>query len=538
MTDFENGYAIFTLHRPLMPGETTTLTFTDRAGVRGFSDDPGEGRFVRNGTVLLGQDAEIFPQVGYRAALELTDPGLRKRFNLGLPRAEETPALPQWIAFRAAVSTDVDQTPVASGRMVKTWTNAERRHAVFESDHDVTRAFVVASGAYARRVRQIGPVEVEILYHPPHATNLESMFRGARCALDYGARNFRPYPHRTLRIVEVPMYTLGANARAMSTILLSGEYGGFITDVTRGDVDRVFSTAAHETAHQWWGDGIRTMNEVLTDYVRTSCIEQTAGRDPMVNFLRETRRRYFRGRDHARDTARLESERSLVDGGQYDSDYVLMWRLRHLLGAGVVNAALRDVMHEFDYRRDRIPVPANVYGAVLKRTPAAMRPVVADIFERITIHHVRAQSAEAFPLGENRYRVAFVAAVPKSYAGPDGVERAAPRAGYVDFIDVAVRGTKEEMLSLATYRVNGPELRAQIVVNGRPATVEVDPLVTLLDPGEENRIAVRERGQKGGSRPGEGRASTVYPLTSASVPPAPGDARAPRLPTHRIRRPV
>jgi len=476
----EQGYTIFALATPLEPGRTMTLRYDYDLAARGFSED---GHLVRNGSVIVGNDPEYFPQVGYQSKLELSDRAARLRHGLApVAGTPETNDAPRWTTFHATVSTDADQQPVASGDRRREWTSGDRRNAEFATSSVIGTLFMLGSGEYARVNERVGAVDVEILYHPDHPYNLHSMLAGVKCGLDYGSRHFAPYPDRTLRIVELPAYTMRGNAQALPTVILWGEGGGFITDVARdAGVDRVYSTAAHEAAHQWWGTSVPVLNEVLSDYVRVACLDQAFGRERTVELLQEMRWMYFRNRDLARDSGQSEAERPLRDGGQTNSGYILMWRLRRLLGEDNVNAALRDVVAEFAYRPDRIPTPGDVAEALKRHAPEDLHPLIADTFDRITLHPIRAREARSIRLSDGRYRVTLSADLRKTYSERDELAQPAPLAGYKDWIDIGVYGEDGRLLSLATHRIADPRRDLSIVVDAPPSRVVLDPLCTLLD---------------------------------------------------------
>ncbi|MGK2962979.1 MAG: hypothetical protein ACSLFK_12655 [Gemmatimonadaceae bacterium] len=495
--DNERGYTVFTLATSLPPDSTLTLDFEYTIGARGFSDQNSDGHLVHNGSVVLGSDPAYFPQVGYQSDLELIDTGQRLKHGLvgsssAMSVADDRSSLerefPAWISFTSTVSTNLDQTPVANGTRVRTWIERDRRYATYVADHVIGRTFVLASGVYARKAERVGPVEVEILYHPDHAYNLRSMFAGVKCGLDYGARNFAPYPHKSLRIVELPMYTMSGNARAVSTVFLWGELGGFIREVGRDPgIDRVYSTAVHETAHQWWGGSVRVLNEALSDYVRLGCLEKAFGDDATAELVREATRSYFIQRERT-----IQDERPLRDGYQYYSQYAIMWRLRRLLGEPAVNAALHDVVQEFGYRSDRRPTAAHVANAIHRHAPKNLQPIVADLFDRITLHSIRAIDARSQRLSDGRYRLTLSADLRKSYGNERGENIPAPLTGYVDYIDVGAYGKAGEKLAVATLLVTDPRGALSMIVDREPATVVLDPLGTLLDPDpSDNRVSVR-----------------------------------------------
>ena len=129
---------------------------------------------MRNGSIVIGNDAQYFPQLGYQSELELSDAGERLQHGLAGPSRRVSPVddsqtlervAPRWIGFSATVSTDADQYAVASGSLVRTWVDGNRRYATYTAQHPIG-TFVLASGVYGRAREQIGPVAVEILYHP------------------------------------------------------------------------------------------------------------------------------------------------------------------------------------------------------------------------------------------------------------------------------------------------------------------------------------------------------------------------------------
>lgn len=478
------GYAVFTLAAPLAVGQVAALRYDYELAARGFDED---GHLVRNGSVITGNDPEFFPQIGYQSKLELDDPAARQRNGLSGAPSEAGRALPHWTTFHASVSTDAGQQPVASGERLREWTNGSRRTAEFTARGVAGQLFLLASGTYSRASRRIGGVDVEVLHHAGHPDNVARMFAGVQCGLQFGSEHLAPYPHPTLRIVELPAYTIQGNAQALPTTIVWGEEGGFITDVARDPgIDRVFSTAAHEAGHQWWGSGVLTMNEVLADDVRVGCLDRTFGRERTVEFLRDMRWQYFRRRGVARDTGRSEAERPLREGGQYDSGFILMWRLRRVLGDDVVNAALRDVVAELAYRPDRAPSPVVVARALERRAPAELRPLIADTFDRITLHPIRITEARAMKLDDGRYRVIVSADLRKTYG-----EVRAPLANYADWIDVGVYGEDGQLLSLTTQRITDPRRALSVIVSAAPSRVVLDPLSTLLDAdASDNELAI------------------------------------------------
>ena len=96
-------------------------------------------------------------------------------------------------------------------------------------------------------------VEIEIYYHRDHGYNVERMIEATKKSLDYFSREFGPYQHRQVRILEFPRYA--RFAQSFPNTIPFSESIGFIARLDESDplaIDYVFYVTAHEIAHQWW----------------------------------------------------------------------------------------------------------------------------------------------------------------------------------------------------------------------------------------------------------------------------------------------
>jgi hypothetical protein len=152
---------------------------------------------------------------------------------------------------------------------------------------------------------------------------------------------------------------------------------------------------------------------------------------------------------------------------------------------------LRDVVAEFGFRPGRIPAPRNVEEALERHAPQELHPLIADTFDRITLHPIRAREARAVRLSDGRYRITLSADLRKSYSKGDELPQPAPLDGYQDWIDVGVYGADGRLISLTTQRITDPRRDLAIVVDAPPARVVLDPLCTLLDADtSDNEVPV------------------------------------------------
>ena len=205
----------------------------------------------------------VIPEVGYLSSFEVEDARDRRRLGLPPKDTEATPTAPEagsgpvGMTLDLTVSTAPGQTAVAPGDLRRTWTEDGRPHARFVTATPVTPVFGVASARYERHAVEHGGVTVEVYAHPAHGANVPRMLRAATASLDVLGAAWGPYPHRTLRIAEVPTGWPFA-AFAFPGLIAFTEDRGFLTDPRDADrLDLVSRRVAHEVAHQWWGHTAR-----------------------------------------------------------------------------------------------------------------------------------------------------------------------------------------------------------------------------------------------------------------------------------------
>ena len=166
----------YRLNRPLEPQETLKVDFDLRSlpGVR----FPG---VVPNGTVL--RTADVMPSLGS------TDPAT---FFATAPAA----------AFRVRLGTSLDQIAVAPGLLAREWKENGSRYFEYRTPTPIRPLVTFHSARFARARDLSGDVPIELYHHPAHASATAGMFAYGHARL--AALRGVGYPHRQLRIVEVP----------------------------------------------------------------------------------------------------------------------------------------------------------------------------------------------------------------------------------------------------------------------------------------------------------------------------------------------
>ena len=181
--DKTTGCHRYRLNRPLEPKETIKIEFDLKWVAKDLAHDPTSIRLLENGTFV--STADVVPGLGCT-----TEPH---------PFAWAPP-----VAYRAQISTSLDQVAVTAGTLVRAWKENGWSFFEYEAAEPISPLTTIHSGHYAiqREVRDDSLLEV--FYHPKHREHVDRMIDAARGAV---AKPPEPGTGQGLvRIVEVPDY--------------------------------------------------------------------------------------------------------------------------------------------------------------------------------------------------------------------------------------------------------------------------------------------------------------------------------------------
>ena len=511
LQDRELGFYSYKLSKPLAPGAQLAMEFElnySPQGIFGLGRDTpviGNGTFFNNG---------IMPHIGYQQDWELNDASDRKKHKLAarermLPR-DDAGGLANnfvgndadWITFDATVSTSADQTAIAPGMLVKDWTSKGRRYFHYKVDQPILNMYAFQSARYLVKRDWWQDVGIELYYHPGHEYNLDRMDKGIKESLDYYTKNFGPYQHKLVRIVEFPRYEQFAQSYP-NTIPYS-ESVGFIAKVNDRnpkDIDYPFYVTAHEVAHQWWGHqlvsgntrGGTVLSETLAEYSALMVMKKNFGAAKMRRFLHYDLDQYLLGRALERKKELPLAENENQNYIQYRKGSLAMYQLQDMLGEDKVNAALKDVLNQYGRKSGPYPSVTVLVDALRKITPADQAYLIDDLFNNIVLYENHAVAATARKLADGRYEVSFTVSAAKVRAGEQGEEKDVPLR---DWIDVGVDDKDGSSLLRERMLIAQKENRYTVVVTGRPAKAGIDPDNKLIDrKPDDNMINVELQAQ-------------------------------------------
>jgi ABC-2 type transport system permease protein len=521
-------YSIYAFDQPLNPGEVVTLTFSVGHLTRGFRDGNELPEFAYNGTFF---DASYFPLVGYDQNFELDDPRRRREQKLGaleemVPRGEPLHSRinlfttnADWITYHTVVSTSDEQIAVAPGYLQRTWQKHGRRYFEYTmgSTH-ILDFYAYLSARYTARKETYsgpnGPVNLEVYYDPAHPYDIDDMLAASRAGLDYLQQHFSPYQFSQYRIMEFPRYRVFAQSFPNTVPFSEGI--GFIGRMVRpDDVDQTYFVTAHELAHQWWAhqlvgaqvQGSNLMSETLAQYSAYMVMQKKYGKDYMRKVLRHFLDQYLRGRA---GEVRHEPPLALVQREPYvwyQKGGQIMYTLADYIGEDKIDNALRNFLMERRYANANNQVDAvnqsrgapnepypdtrMLVDALYAQTPADLRYLVDDGFNRIVLYDNKALSAVSRKTPDGKYAVTLQVQARKSRADGNGLESPMPLADYVDIGVFTGKQGDEKPLSMKREKLTQERATFTIVVDRPPTRAGIDPYNKLIDRiADDNLIDV------------------------------------------------
>ncbi|MBI2214180.1 MAG: hypothetical protein HYU52_11085 [Acidobacteria bacterium] len=495
---------------PLQPGAKAALTFDVTFENRGFADGAPATSIVENGNWIPGW--VCLPSLGYRPGFELPDARDRKKRGLA-PRvakpavhgdlADEAQLADDRVTFDLTLSTAPDQIAITSGRLVREWNEDGRRVFRYISEAPIANRVNFMSARYEVAREQHGDVAVEVYYQRGHDRHVARMLRATSDTLDYMQGNVAPYPHRQLRIVEIPSYFFFGGFAQPDTVVLVDKRA-FLKDV-RDDspVDIVYRRVAHEVAHQWWGIGLTPVTapgasaivESLTKYSELMVMRRELGPAMVRNLLVLELDRYLAGRADAVPPEpaldRVEDEAHIY----YGKGVLVMNAIADLIGEEATNRALR-AFYEAEHGAGRAATSADLVASVRSETPEPLRPLVSQWMSEVVLYDVGIESAMATERADGRWELAVRVRAGKTKVAIDGSEAPVAMdepvtiAVYADDDEANSLGSTKELLRDGVHEVRR-------VVDREPRVVVIDPMMCLIDRDRfDNVRQVKGRGRR------------------------------------------
>ena len=527
------NFNLYRLEKSLASGDSIQLKFSlkNKPNTVFRDNSPVEynGTFINNG---------IFPSIGYSDQGELTDDEVRKKYDLKpkdrMPKPTDSIARQNtyisndadWITFETTVSTAGDQTAIAPGYLTKKWTKDNRNYFHYKMDRKMLNFYAFNSGKYEVKKDKWNDVAIEIYYHKGHEYNIDRMISGVKKSLDYYTKNFSPYQHKQVRIIEFPR-TGGGFAQSFANTIPFSEAIGFIAAVDDEDengVDYPFSVTSHEVAHQWFAhqviganvQGATLLSESLSEYSSLKVLEHTYGKTQMRKFLKDALDSYLQGRtfENKKEQPLMYNENQQYI--HYNKGSLVLYALSDYIGEQNMNNAIKKYIQKVAFQDAPYTNSIEFVNELDAATPDSLKYIINDMFETITLYDNRVEKATSKKLANGTYEVKIDFNVTKYKADDNGKRIFKDKNGKTltykkkdskysiesyplnDYIEIGIFGEKtekgkkkEKELYLKKVKVDKINNSITIIVKEKPLEVGVDPYNKLIDTqSDDNRIKI------------------------------------------------
>ena len=504
--DRRKGIRAYKLQKPLAPGDSFRLSFEMKMAFTGLDNESpvrGNGTFFNN---------YMWPSVGYNDNFELSDEDKRKENGLkeipALPRQSDSSALAHSlfdfynhsIRFEAVLSTSPDQIAIAPGYLQRQWDKGGRRYFHYKMDRPISNFYSIISARYAVYREKHKGIDIAIYHHPSHTYNVKKMAEAVRHSLDYYQKNFSPYQHRQVRILEFPRYS--SFAQSFDNTIPYSEGIGFIANLKEEDaIDYVYFVTAHEMAHQWWGHQItpaftrggQFLSETMAEYSALMVMRERYGDELMGRFLRRELNSYLGGR-----SGETRKEDPLLDiefqgYAYYNKGSLAMYKVMSLLGEPEMNGFLGEYVRKYAFAERPYPNTHDFYRMLKGKIRPEQAELADDQLKRITLYKNRMVSAKGKKLPDGNYEVRMKVETGKMYVDSTGGNE--KKADFVEKIELALLKEKSpkkksDVLRLESLDVkSGQEIRW--TCRQKPEYAALDPFYTFTDIlPEDNQVKI------------------------------------------------
>lgn len=502
-------FAWFKFEQPLQPNESRKASLSVVRAHKGFTEGSQDNALVENGTFL--NNREIFPSFGYSRHMQIVDKHERKKRDL--PPTKRMQKLEQsefynesslgkgvtFIEFEATVTTDEDQIAIVPGYLQSESVENGRRTFHYKMNAPMKNYYSLTSGIYEIEKQEHNGVNIEVYYHKSHNMNVARMVESVKDSIDYYSKNFGPYQHQQMRIIEYPGYRSFAQSFA-NTVPFS-ESMGFTTDLRDEDnIDVAYYVTAHEVAHQWWGhqvdaanvQGSAIISESLSQYSALMVMKEKYGEHKLRKFLTYELDTYLRGRaaESIEEMPLLRSEQQQYI--HYQKGSVIMAAVRDVLGEEKLNTALAKFLVNYKYQTTPYPTSLNLLQYIVQDADIQQKDYITSLFENIGIYDLKTTNVVAAERDDGLFDLTITLDAKLNFANGEGAETEQELSQMIDIglfsEDPNKIENKEQVLYLQKHALVSGENTIVLTVKEKPNFVGVDPFVKLIDRDSKDNI--------------------------------------------------
>ena len=490
------GTYLFQLAKPLQPKDSLKMIYNIDRQYKGYEQNKG---LIENGSYLT--ERSFSPVFGYSNGYEIKNP--LEREKRGLPKLVVEDIDDHHIAtaeskigriqYETIVSTNANQTVLASGELLKQWTANNRNYYHYKAKELVIPTVAYFSADYKVTTSKHRNLDLAYYYQEGHDFNLSDIDNSTKHTIDYCLDNFGPYPFKHLRIAEVPKHwPFGGFAHPGTISMVENRL--YFTDLRNSDAfNLVAKRTIHEVAHQWFGhilapkptEGSSILVEGFAKYIEAMVMEKHYGPSAVWELSQNANSKYFNWRSI--DNA-LEPPLYKVSGQgylSYGKSQTAFLALRDLVGEQTINTAIRNVI---DSQKNNIELTATTIDfleELYALTDTDKHELINDWFKRIVTYDLSIKNAEVKQIDSGRYQ-ANISIKAKKFLQNETTGNSTEIAINEPIKIGAFKAhpsklTDSDILSLKTYTINAESMTIQLELNEHPSFIVIDPFGTRSD---------------------------------------------------------
>jgi ABC-2 type transport system permease protein len=413
--DERSGLAVFTPESALAPGATVEVGFRFHGRFPGGISKNGGGAMefvLPSGVVLTSFTPSFVPVVGFVESRGVDEDNrydardFADDFHLGRTRS----IFGNDASMTSRITVRVPEEYLANsvGELESETVADGIRTAVWRSDYPVEFVNVICGKWEVARGDG-----TSLFHHRGHAYNVAEILEALEGARKHYSEWFLPYPWKELKVSEFAAHA--TYAQGFPTNITFSEGIGFLAKSDpRAPV--AFGVAAHEAAHQWWGNllvpgegpGGNLLSEGMANFSTVLLIERVRGLRERIAFCKGMESRYGRSRqvDSEKPLVRVDGSRPGDTTVTYDKGGWTFWMLHRLLGPERSFAALQAFLREYHHSEDH-PLLQDFVETVAEFAPdrAAYDEFVRQWFLAVVVPEYRIENAAKKQLEDGTWEV-------------------------------------------------------------------------------------------------------------------------------------
>ncbi|TDE09576.1 ABC transporter permease/M1 family aminopeptidase [Dyadobacter psychrotolerans] len=487
----------YDLKKPLLPGAVMLLNFSIRVDRSSFKPFESENSVVSNGSYI--ELEKFLPFLGYNNRFELDDPRIRQKNGMEIQtKPTQTHQRYHLVDFENTISTLAGQQVVSVGNLEKSWKIGGRSYFLYKTVKPIAFMLAISSMRYDVHKKSENGITFQIFYQPGQTHNLPAMMQAMKDAISYGNAQFSPYPLKQITLAEIPAYP-GA-ATAYPGVIFSSEKYNFLVDAS--DTSRlnfIYTTTAHETAHQWWAYKIRPQNgfgnalltESLAKYTEAMVAEKRMGKMRLRQYLRTDNELYFTLRNRSAQKELPLSQTWEQPFVHYQKGGLEMYAIRELLGEDRVNAALKNLIFSHSFPNIK-PSSNDLVNALSQQATPFEKTAVENRLRKVIVYDNSIKVLSLKTIGDGRFRLKLLVTVHKI----DEADFKPKKMQTDDLMDIGIFGAEERFWKESTepiyfrrHHFIKPQTVIEIVIDRQPKVVAIDPYGYFLDGDQKNNMA-------------------------------------------------